>query len=323
MTILVTGAAGFIGSNVCKALLAQGEHVIGVDSLNDYYEVSLKQYRLDQIDQLDHDGKFDFYKVNIADREAMEGLKASHKKSLIHIIHLAAQAGVRYSLDHPFAYLESNLTGHLVMLELCRNLPNLAHMVYASSSSVYGGNTKTPFSVQDRTDHPVSLYAATKKADELMSHTYQHLYAIPMTGLRFFTVYGEAGRPDMAYFSFTRDILSGTPIRVFNHGDMRRDFTYINDIVSGVLAAKDRIPEQHTVYNLGNNKPVALLDFIEVLERALGKEAEKIMEPMQPGDVYETYADITESQQDLGYQPTTSIEEGLPKFVQWYQGYYK
>ncbi len=320
MTILVTGAAGFIGSYVSRALLNCGKKVIGVDNINDYYDISLKHARLKPLNEEDN---FTFHHVSIADREAMTGLAAKYKEDISHVVHLAAQAGVRYSLENPYSYSESNLAGHLVILELCRHLPDLKHLVYASSSSVYGGNTKQPFAVADRTDNPVSLYAATKKAGELMAHSYNHLYNIPMTGLRFFTVYGPMGRPDMAYFSFTKAIFEGQPIKVFNNGDMRRDFTYIDDIVYGVVAAMDRPPSDGgRIYNLGNNKPEALMDMIAVLEQAIGKKAELQMEPMQPGDVKETYADIDDTIRDLGYSPKTTIQEGLPKFVEWYRGYY-
>ena len=297
MTTLVTGAAGFIGFHVCQALLDRGETVVGVDNLNDYYDVVLKKARLKQ---LEGHSKFSFHKIDIADKEAVEKL-GKQNKGIKKVIHLAAQAGVRYSLEHPYAYSESNLTGQLVILELCRHLPNLDHLIFASSSSVYGGNTKQPFAVGDVTDTPISLYAATKKAAELMGYAYSHLYKIPMTGLRFFTVYGPYGRPDMAYFSFTRDIINGKPIRVFNNGDMKRDFTYIDDVVSGVLAAAGKKPEGNfKAYNLGNNKPEKLMDMINILEDAIGKKAKFNMQPMQPGDVKETYADIDEAQKISG-----------------------
>ncbi len=319
MRILLTGAAGFIGFHTAKALLERGDEVLGVDNLNSYYPPSLKEARLTQLEP--YKG-FLFQRADIADREALlGGLK---NKQLDAIVHLAAQAGVRYSLDHPFEYADANLVGHLTMLELARAQEGLKHFVYASSSSVYGGNTKLPFSEDDAVDRPVSLYAATKRSCELMSHTYAHLYGIPQTGLRFFTVYGPWGRPDMAYWTFTRDILEGTPIRVFNGGDMARDFTYIDDIVEGVIAVLDGPPEgkePHRIYNIGNNKPEQLTDFIALIENLTGRTAEKIMEPMQPGDVQATYADITAINRDFGFKPRTLLSEGLPKFVEWYRAY--
>jgi UDP-glucuronate 4-epimerase len=324
MPVLVTGAAGFIGYHVCEALLGRGDQVIGVDNLSDYYDPALKQARLDR---LRGRNGFSFHKLDIADREAMMAL-AEDQQGIDGIVHLAAQAGVRYSLENPYAYADTNLIGQLVMLEVGRRLPKLAHLVYASSSSVYGGNTKLPFSVEDRVDHPVSLYAATKRAGELMSECYGHLYRLPMTGLRFFTVYGAWGRPDMSAYIFTKAILEGRPIRVFNQGDMRRDFTYIDDIVAGVLAALDRPPADdgqgppHRVYNLGNHRSEDLMHFIEVLERECGREADKVFEPMQPGDVKETYADIEASRRDLGFEPHTTIDEGLPRFVAWLRDYH-
>ena len=327
MTNLLTGAAGFIGFHVAQRLLAQGERVVGVDNLNQYYSKTLKEDRLRQL--LEHPN-FTFHQINIADRVAMQdafgGLKFTS------IIHLAAQAGVRYSIENPFAYIEANLVGHMVILELARQQTDLKHMVYASSSSVYGGNSKLPFSETDAVDNPVSLYAATKKSDELMSQSYAHLYGIPLTGLRFFTVYGPWGRPDMALWLFTDAILAGRPIKVFNHGDMRRDFTYVDDIVSGILAARDNPPSSgtednkiapHRVFNIGNNNPEQLLRLIEVLEESLGRKAERILEPMQPGDVKETYADLTAIKRDLGFRPTTTIEQGIPKFTAWYRDYHK
>jgi UDP-glucuronate 4-epimerase len=319
MRILLTGAAGFIGFHVAQALLARGDEVIGIDNLNDYYDVSLKQARLDQ---LTPHKNFTFHKFNIADRDAMLPLA---KSGATHIVHLAAQAGVRYSLINPYAYVESNLMGQVVMLELARSTANLQHFIYASSSSVYGGNTKVPFDVTDAVDHPVSLYAATKRADELMSWTYAHLYNIPTTGLRFFTVYGPWGRPDMAAYAFTKNIMAGKPISVFNHGKMKRDFTYIDDIVRGVLAALDKKPNgqpRYALYNLGNSKCENLMDFIGTLEHALGKKAEIDFQDMQLGDVSETFADITASTRDLGFKPTTSIADGIPKFVEWYKSYH-
>jgi UDP-glucuronate 4-epimerase len=323
MTVLVTGAAGFIGSHVSRALLAQGRTVIGVDDLNGYYDVRLKQARLALLEK---DSRFAFHRLDIADRDAVLKLVAAHPE-IERIVHLAAQAGVRYSLANPYAYTHSNVEGQLVMLEAARALPGLRHFVYASSSSVYGGNTKLPFSVEDRVDNPVSLYAATKKAGELMAHCYSHLYGIPATGLRFFTVYGPWGRPDMSAFIFARSILAGEPIRVFNFGDMKRDFTYIDDIVAGVvacLAAPPRVTDapRHRIYNLGNHRPEALMHFIRVLERALGREAKLLLEPMQPGDVKETYADIDSARRDFGFDPKTTIEEGIPRFVAWYREYH-
>lgn len=322
MRVLLTGAAGFIGFHVAKALLAHGDQVIGVDNLNDYYDVALKQARLDQLLPHPH---FTFHKLNIADKDAMLAL-ASHAPT--HIIHLAAQAGVRYSLQNPFAYVESNVMGQVVMQELARQISNLQHFVYASSSSVYGGNTKIPFATADTVERPISLYAATKRADELMAYTYAHLYGVPTTGLRFFTVYGPWGRPDMATYIFTRQILAGEPIKLFNHGKMRRDFTYIDDIVAGVLAALARPPLAKdgqppvALYNLGNSQAEDLSRFVTVLEKALGKKAIIDLQPLQPGDVPETYADITASTRDLGFRPTTRIEQGIPVFVDWYRKYH-
>jgi UDP-glucuronate 4-epimerase len=323
MSVLVTGVAGFIGYHTAKALLDRGEAVLGIDNVNDYYDVGLKQARLDR---LQGRNGFVFRKVDIADPAAVVAAAAAAPGAIDRIVHLAAQAGVRHSLTHPFAYVNSNLTGHLSMLELARGLKGLRHMVYASSSSVYGGNTKLPFAVEDRVDHPVSLYAATKKADELMSHSYSHLFGMPQTGLRFFTVYGPWGRPDMALYLFTEAILAGRPITVFNHGDMKRDFTYIDDIVAGVLASLDRPPEgpaPHRVYNIGNNRAEPLLRLIEVLEQALGRTAVKQLEPMQPGDVKETAADISDLQRDTGFVPRTPIDVGVPRFVAWYRDYHK
>ncbi len=319
--ILVTGTAGFIGAAVSDALLARGAHVIGVDNLNNYYDVRLKQARLDRLTARPH---FDFHQIDISDRAPMLKLAADFP-GITHIVHLAAQAGVRYSLINPYAYITSNVMGQLVMEELARALPALKHFVYASSSSVYGANTKTPFAVGDAVDHPNSLYAATKRMDELIGHTYAHLYGIPSTGLRFFTVYGPWGRPDMAPILFATAIAKGEPIRVFNHGDMHRDFTYIDDVVDGVLRALDRPPSAtppHAIYNLGNHKSEKLTDFIAEIEKAMGKTAEKIMEPLQPGDVPATYADIEASTRDLGFVPTTPIAAGIPKFVAWFSNYY-
>ena len=324
MKIIVTGVCGFIGFHVSRALMARGDMVIGLDNMNDYYDISLKQSRLNG---LNAHAEFNFYKINIADKKAVADIFETEKPD--RVIHLAAQAGVRYSLENPHAYIESNITGHLNVLEACRHSDNVQNLVYASSSSVYGMNDNKPFKTNDFVDNPVSLYAATKKSDELMSYCYSHLYKIPMTGLRFFTVYGPYGRPDMAYFSFTKDIIEGKPIKVFNHGQMRRDFTYIDDVVAGVLAAVDKIPSNdskgvsHKIYNLGNNQSETLMDFIKTIENALGIDADKEMLPMQAGDVVETYADITESQNDLGYAPKTPISVGIPKFMEWYKDYYK
>lgn len=316
--VLVTGAAGFIGFYTAKALLARGWRVLGLDNLNDYYTPVLKRMRLEQ---LRAEENFSFFEADIGDHERL--LASDEFKNIDLIVHLAAQAGVRYSLENPFAYASSNLVGHLSILELARHAPKKPRIVYASSSSVYGANTKAPFSESDPVTRPVSLYAATKRADELLSESYARLYGIEQIGLRFFTVYGPWGRPDMAYWTFTDDIVSGKPIRVFNNGDMMRDFTYIDDIVSGVIATalepavfETDIP--HRVYNIGNNKPEKLLRFIEIIEEATGCVAEKKMEPMQPGDVYETYADIDALSRDYGFSPTTSLEQGIPKFVDWF-----
>ena len=323
MAVLLTGAAGFIGFHTAEALLERGEQVIGVDNLNDYYDVSLKEDRLARLKQ--HAG-FSIHRIDISDRSAMEAL-ARANPDIDRIVHLAAQAGVRYSLENPYAYVESNLVGQIVVLEVARHLPRMRHLVYASSSSVYGGNTKIPFALEDPVESPVSLYAATKRADELMGHCYSHLYRIPMTGLRFFTVYGRWGRSDMAAFIFTKAILEGQPIQVFNNGDMQRDFTHVTDIVPGILACLDRPPTDtgdapHKVYNLGNNAPEQLMRFIEVIERSSNHKAEIDFQPMQPGDVKATYADIGASQRDFGFFPKTSIDEGLPDFVEWYREYY-
>ena len=325
MTVLVTGAAGFIGFHVATALLTRGEQVVCVDNLNDYYDVRLKQARLAQ---LTGRNGFTFHRADIADQDAMNAI-ARDDGPFTSVVHLAAQAGVRHSIVNPMSYVHSNLVGHTVILELCRRMEGLEHLVYASSSSVYGGNTNLPFSVEDRVDAPVSLYAATKCADELMSHCYSHLYGLPTTGLRFFTVYGPWGRPDMAAYLFTDAILAGRPIKVFNYGDMRRDFTYIDDIVDGVLRVLDRPPAEdrsgppHNLYNIGNNRPEALLQFIAVLEDALGRKAEKELLPLQPGDVPETAADISAIQNDTGFSPTTPIAKGVPKFVYWYREYHR
>jgi len=324
MTVLVTGAAGFIGYHAASALVARGDAVVGIDNLNDYYDVSLKKARLAHL--LSAEG-FKFIHADITDRDGL-GRALAEVGPVRHIVHLAAQAGVRYSLEQPFAYTDSNVTGQLTMLELCRHLQDLEHMVYASSSSVYGSNAKLPFSVEDRTNCPVSLYAATKSAAELMSHSYAHLYGLPLTGLRFFTVYGPWGRPDMALFIFTKAILEGMPIRVFNRGDMARDFTYVDDIIQGILAALDHPPASnggdppHRIYNLGNNNAEPLLRLIELIEKATGRKAERILEPMQPGDVRETYANIEAAARDLGFAPRVPLAEGVPRFVDWYRNYY-
>jgi UDP-glucuronate 4-epimerase len=331
--ILVTGAAGFIGYHVARRLLERGETVLGLDNLSAYYDVRLKKARLAQLKPFK---SFRFLKLDLVDRRKVAGLFAKHK--FRRVVHLAAQAGVRYSLVNPHAYADSNIVGFLNVLEGCRHAKT-EHLVYASSSSVYGGNTRMPFSVRDNVDHPVSLYAATKKANELMAHTYAHLYGIPCTGLRFFTVYGPWGRPDMALFLFTKAILAGKPIDVYNHGRMRRDFTYIDDIVEGVVRALDRpakpdpawsgeTPNSATssapyrLYNIGNHQPVELLHMIELLERALGKTAQKRFLPIQPGDVPATYADVQDLIEDVGFKPDTPLEEGIRKFVEWYRSYY-
>lgn len=324
MTVVVTGAAGFIGFHVATALLERGEEVVGVDNLNDYYSVALKEARLARLT-----GRpgFRFVRADISDRPAIESLFAG-LGAVRGIVHLAAQAGVRYSLENPYAYIQTNVMGQVVMLEAARHSPTPPHFVYASSSSVYGGNVKLPFSVEDRVDSPVSVYAATKKADELLSHAYAHLFRFPATGLRFFTVYGPWGRPDMAAYLFADAIVAGRPIHVFNEGRMKRDFTYIDDIVRGVLAALDSPPPPdasgvaHRVFNLGNNNSEDLTRFIRLIEQALGVEAVMQMEPMQPGDVPATYADIELSRRELGYQPTTAIDVGIPRFIAWYKEYH-
>ena len=323
MTVLVTGAAGFIGYHVGEALLARGDAVLGVDNLDPYYDVGLKQARLDRLA-----GKpgFTFHGIDIAERGALAA--ACREAGIDRVVHLAAQAGVRHSIEDPFVYGRANLMGHLEVLELCRHAPGFVHLVYASSSSVYGGNAKLPFAETDRVDTPASLYGATKKADELMSYTYSDLYRIPATGLRFFTVYGPWGRPDMAYYTFTKAIFDGATIRLFNHGNMKRDFTYIDDIVAGVVAALDHPPADdgeaapHRLYNIGNHRPEPLPRFIEVLEKAIGRKAIIELAPMQPGELVETFADIAAIQRDLGFAPVTPIDEGLPRFVDWYRGYH-
>lgn len=330
--ILVTGAAGFIGSFLCKKLLDQGWQVVGIDNLNDYYDPNLKKARLQWLDS----SAFTFLELDLADREGMAQLFAAHRFEAV--VNLAAQAGVRYSLTNPHAYADSNLLGFVNILEGCRHT-GVGHLVFASSSSVYGGNTSMPFSVHDNVDHPVSLYAATKKANEMMAHAYSHLYGMHTTGLRFFTVYGPWGRPDMAYFLFTKAILAGEPINIFNHGDMARDFTYIDDIVEGVVRVIEQPPvpnptwdksrpdsatswAPYRIYNIGNNKQEKLMYFIQVLEDCLGRKAVKNFLPMQDGDVQQTYADIDDLVADVGFRPSTPIEVGLSRFVEWYKGYY-
>jgi UDP-glucuronate 4-epimerase len=334
MKILLTGAAGFIGFHTAQLLLARGEEVIGLDNLNDYYDVSLKQARLDL---LKRSPKFRFVKLDLAEREPMKKLFAEEK--FARVVHLAAQAGVRYSIQNPLAYIDSNVLGFANVLEGCRH-NGVQHLVYASTSSVYGANTKMPFSVHQNVDHPLSFYAATKKANELMAHTYAHLYQLPVTGLRFFTVYGPWGRPDMALFLFTKNILADKPIDVFNYGNHRRDFTYIDDIAQGVVRAMDRIatpdpqwnsddPDPGTskapyrLYNIGNNQPVELMRYIECIEQALGKKAIKNLLPMQAGDVPDTFADIDDLVRDVGYRPATPVDVGVKNFVTWYLSYYK
>lgn len=333
MKILVTGAAGFIGYFVALRLLEQDHEVVGLDILNDYYDPELK---LDRLAQLKARDRFIFMRLDIADRASMAELFGAHKFD--RVVHLAAQAGVRYSLQNPSAYIDSNLVGFANILEGCRQT-HVEHLVFASSSSVYGANETVPFSVHQNVDHPLSLYAATKKSNELMAHTYAHLYQLPVTGLRFFTVYGPWGRPDMALFLFTRKILAGEAIEIFNHGHHARDFTYIDDVVEGVVRTMDHIaagdaawsgtaPDPATsaapyrLYNIGNHEPVALLDFVAILERALGKSAQKIMLPMQPGDVEKTFADVEDLVRDVGFHPATPLETGIGKFVAWYQDYY-
>jgi len=334
MKILLTGAAGFIGMSAALALLDRGDEVVGLDNLNDYYDVNLKQSRLNRL--LPH-ARFRFVKLDVADRPGMEALFAAEKFD--RVIHLAAQAGVRYSLQNPHAYIESNIVGFTHILEGCRN-NHVQHLVYASSSSVYGGNTKMPFSEHDSVDHPVSLYAASKKANELMAHTYSHLFGLPTTGLRFFTVYGPWGRPDMALFLFTKAILDNKPIDVFNHGNMMRDFTFVDDIVEGVVRVLDKVPEPnpaydavaadpatssapYRVFNIGNHNPVPLLDFIACIEDALGKKAEKRLLPMQDGDVPATYANTDALHDWVGFVPGTGVSDGVARFVAWYRDYYK
>ena len=323
MASLLTGAAGFIGFHVAQVLLQRGEEVIGLDNLNDYYDPTLKRARLEQ---LQGNKSFHFFQIDVAEPDAVREVAQSYE--IDRVIHLAAQAGVRYSLINPYAYIRANVLGHTAMLEFARGLKNCRHFVYASSSSVYGGNTKLPFAVEDRVDSPISLYAATKKADELISHAYAHLFGFPQTGLRFFTVYGPWGRPDMAMFIFTKAIFEGRPIQVFNHGDMQRDFTYIDDIVDGVIKTLDHPPplnEQgrpYRLYNIGNNRSEPLMRMIELIERATGRKAEKQFLPMQEGDVPATFADISAIQRDTGFAPTTPIDVGIPRFVDWYRRYH-
>jgi UDP-glucuronate 4-epimerase len=317
-TILVTGAAGFIGYHLSKKLLEQGITVIGFDNINDYYDVNLKYTRLDLLKE---NKQFIFIKGGLADKSAIDDLFSNYNPDIV--ANLAAQAGVRYSIENPQAYIDSNIVGFFNILEACRH-NKVEHFVYASSSSVYGNQQKTPFSTGDNVDKPISLYAATKKSNELMAYTYSHLYGIPTTGLRFFTVYGPYGRPDMAYFSFTKNIISGEPIQIFNNGEMYRDFTYIDDIVQGIENVLCNPPKQdengvqYKLYNIGNNKPEKLMHFIETLERCIGKQAKKEFIPMQPGDVYQTYADVTDLMNDFDFKPDTPIEVGLAKFVKWY-----
>ncbi|WP_309120949.1 NAD-dependent epimerase [Paenibacillus sp.] len=332
-TVLITGAAGFIGYHTAERLLREGVRVVGIDDMNDYYDVGLKRSRLERLGASE---RFSFVEGSFADKGVVDRL--FQVNAFDYVVHLGAQAGVRYSLERPDKYVASNLVGFANMLEACRHR-GVKHLVYASSSSVYGANVTMPFRTTDPVDHPVSLYAATKKSNELMAHTYSHLFGLPTTGLRFFTVYGPWGRPDMAYFSFTRDILAGKTIRLFNHGDMRRDFTYVDDIVEGVVRVMRRVPAPnpawdrehpnpsgsyapYKVYNIGNNEPVALGEFVATLEDLLGVKAVVEYAPMQPGDVYATYADISELERDVGFRPSTPLREGLGRFVEWYRGYY-
>jgi len=325
MTILLTGAAGFIGFHTAAWLLRRGERVIGVDDLNDYYAVALKEARLAA---LQSQRGFSFHCLDLAQPHALASA-LEQEKEIDRVIHLAAQAGVRYSLENPRAYIRANVAGHLEVLEACRQMPKLEHLVFASSSSVYGGNTKLPFAVEDRVDAPRSLYAATKISGELISYSYAHLYRLPTTGLRFFTVYGPWGRPDMAYWLFTAAILAGKPIKLFNRGAMQRDFTYIDDVVEGVIACLDRPPANagaeppYRIYNIGNNRAEELTRFVAVLEQALGRKAAVELLPMQPGDVPATYADIADAARDFGFAPKTPIDEGLPRFVEWFRHYHR
>ncbi len=333
MKVLVTGSAGFIGAAISRRLLERGDEVVGLDNLNDYYDVALKRARLEG--NLAYDG-YREARIDLQDREGLQRL--FHQHEIQRVVNLAAQAGVRYSIENPYSYVESNLDGFLNLLERCRHA-RVEHLVYASSSSVYGANTQMPFSIHHNVDHPVSLYAASKKANELMAHAYSHLYQLPTTGLRFFTVYGPWGRPDMALFRFTAAILEGRPIDVYNHGRMQRDFTYIDDVTEGVVRVCDRIPQgdpdfdsgapdpgssaaPYKIYNIGNHQPVQLMEFIETLEKCLGVPAQKNMLPLQPGDVLATYADVDDLMRDVGFQPSTPIAEGISRFVQWYRQYH-
>lgn len=323
--ILVTGAAGFIGFQTSLRLLGAGKSVVGIDNLNDYYDVTLKQARIAELEKFEN---FTFVKMNIEDRQAFENLWSKYGP-FKRVVHLAAQAGVRYSLENPYAYITSNCMGHLTVLEMCRHTKDFEHLVYASSSSVYGGNEKLPYSVHDSVDQPISLYAATKRADELMSHSYAHLYDLPQTGMRFFTVYGPWGRPDMALFIFTKAICEGRKVPVFNNGHMKRDFTYVDDIISGVLAALDNPPKREgkkapcRVLNIGNTRSENLMDYLHIIEEELGKKADIEFMPMQAGDIAETFADIEETTRLTGFKPTTTINEGVPQFVKWYKDFYK
>lgn len=322
-TYFITGGAGFIGFYLTKALLEKGAGVIGFDNLNDYYEVSLKEERLNILQGYPD---YQFVKGDLADKEKVFATFIEHKPQIV--VNLGAQAGVRYSIDNPDSYIQSNIVGFYHVLEACRNFP-VEHLVFASSSSVYGGNKKVPFSTDDKVDQPISLYAATKKSNELMAYSYSKLYGIPLTGLRFFTVYGPMGRPDMAYFKFAKKIMNGEPIQIYNNGDMRRDFTYIDDIVIGIESVlcnppgEDENGAAYKIYNIGNHQPEQLMDYISILEKCLGKKAEKEYLPMQPGDVYETYADVQEIMNDFGFKPSITIEEGLSKFAEWFLDYYK
>ncbi|MDT2528640.1 NAD-dependent epimerase [Enterococcus raffinosus] len=331
MKILVTGAAGFIGSRLIE-LLDDKNEIVGIDNLNDYYDTSLKNARLNKLNKKDN---FIFFKMNLADKDSI--LNLFSKENFDTVIHLGAQAGVRYSIENPYAYIDSNIMGMMNIIEGARNNP-VQHLIYASSSSVYGGNKKVPFSTEDSVDHPVSLYAATKKSNELMAHTYSNLYDIPTTGLRFFTVYGPFGRPDMAYFSFTNKIVKGETIEVFNNGDMMRDFTYIDDVVEGIIRLIPEIPQRnpnwtekdvseswapYRIFNIGNSTPVKLLDFIETIEKHLGIKAKKVFKPMQPGDVQKTFADVADLEKVINFKPTTTIDSGIKEFVNWYKDYYQ
>ncbi|MCY1718800.1 NAD-dependent epimerase [Prolixibacteraceae bacterium Z1-6] len=334
MKILVTGTAGFIGFHLTNKLLEQGIEVVGIDNINNYYSTDLKYARLAEAGisaeaenwhkkiTSTKNANYSFVRMNLEDREQVNQLFETEKFDMV--CNLAAQAGVRYSIENPQAYIDSNIVGFINILEACRH-NNIQHLVYASSSSVYGNSAKMPLSVSDSVDNPVSLYAATKKSNELMAHTYSHLFGIPTTGLRFFTVYGPWGRPDMAYFSFTKNILSGAPIKIFNHGDLYRDFTYIDDIVEGIIKILNGAPSStppYKVHNIGNASPVQLMEFIQTIEKALGQEAEKEFHDMQPGDVYKTYADVSELEKDFGYSPNTTLEKGIGEFVKWYRRFY-